>query len=229
MNKTNPSAEEKDLMQIILGIKCDSHRGSCFIMALKSARYHTGRNIKTGQRIDQDGGIPIEYANRDGIIENNLCDAEVCCGLVLYLILLDLIGCLFNKRKDVKCSSKNGIERALKTFSQLDDKEICAIVYLRNTLAHNFGLATEGKAKENFKYTLLFDIKAPAIQLPSISWTGDYSDKNETSSTVVGVYALCDEIEKVVSNIYKIYDEGNLTFLKDTTEVSSRFTVIFDS
>ena len=198
-------------------------------MALKSARYHTGRNIKTGQRIDQVGGIPIEYAIRDDIIENNLCNAEVCCGLILYLILLDLIGCIFNKRTDVKCNSRNGIERALKTFSKLGDNEICAIVYLRNTLAHNFGLATEEKAKGNFKYTLLFDIKAPAIQLPSISWTGDYSDKNETSSTVVGVYALCDEIEKVVSYIYKIYDEGNLTFLKDITEVKSRFTVIFDS
>ena len=198
-------------------------------MALKSARYHTGRNIETGQRIDQAGGIPIEYANRDDIIENNLCNAEVCCGLILYLILLDLIGCLFGKRTGVKCNGRNGIERALKAFSKLGDKEIRAIVYLRNTLAHNFGLATEENANEKFKYILSFDIDAPAIQLPSISWTGDYSDKNDSSSTVVGVYALCDEIEKVVSYIYKIYDEGDLTFLKDTTEVSSRFTVIVNS
>lgn len=216
----------ENLMGFILGIDKESDRTSCFMMALRSARYHMGRNIETGESYDNAGGTPVDFANRDSLVEHWMFDEEIFTGLVMYLILLDQIGCIFAKVGIVLQKKESGVKYALKCFSNFSNKEREAIYALRCTLAHNFGLTTEKANPKPHKFILSFDVDSKAVTLPTEKWDADYSDKSDGISTVIGVYALCDEIESVVDNVYDYYEQGKLQLQSDKKEICSRFTLI---
>lgn len=218
-----------NLMRLILGLEEDEIRKSNFMMALKSARRLTGRNPLDGTAkcIDDMRFNLLDIDKED----DQPTDEKMMIGLTMYLILLDLIGCLF-ERKDKSVECKNGVKRALTLFSKLEPSKIEAIKDLRNSLAHNFGLATEtikdkkGKENEGHKFTLSFTNDDPIIKLPTKEWNNKYEDKEDESSTVIGVYALCNEIENIIKDLMKTYESDNLKFKLPDEEIKSRFTII---
>ena len=157
------------MIKTILGLKRVKNRRSCLLMAIRSARYLTGRDVITGKAI---GICEMEYTilKNDDVTTLQLYNEHFFSGLAMYLIAIDCIGCLFdNLTITPKTENNNSIIRALKSFSTLDDERIEAVKDLRNTLAHNFGLATESKGgakKTKHKFTLSFSDKAEAIKLP---------------------------------------------------------------
>lgn len=217
-----------NLMQFILGLEKEETRKSNFMLALKSARLHTGRDIDTGIA-NSIYEMEWELSSRPEVIENKLADSELFIGLTIYLILLEQIGSIF-ERTDIakKTCHMKGIKYALCIFSDLTDKkEIEAINGLRNNLAHNFGLASDSRFPNNaHKFTLSFSNDAPIVKLPTKEWNCKYEDKSDDSSTVIGVYAFCNKVEQVVKNLIDIYRAGNLKFKLSEEEIKSRFTIL---
>jgi hypothetical protein len=129
--------EQRELIERLLSFEPDKDsRRSCLTMALKAARKYTGRDC-TGK--DIKGLIDDDIFNEDRF------HSEYFSGLVLYLILLEQIGCLFKEIGYEEKNKTNGIKIALENFSIFKDEpeKIKAIVGLRNSLAHNFSLANE--------------------------------------------------------------------------------------
>lgn len=227
-----------DLMRTILGLDKENNRKSNYIIALSSARCLTGRNPLDGTASSINDmrcnllNIDNIHCNDKQLRNEQPIDEKMMIGLTIYLILLDLIGCLFEK-KDSFIKYKNGVKKALSLFSSLKDEEIEAINNLRNTLAHNFGLATEirydkrGKEIKGRKFTLSFSDHDPIIRLPIKEWDTKYEDKSEDTSTIIGIYAFCNEIEQVIKNLMDTYHLGELKFNKSLSEeeIISRFTV----
>lgn len=92
---------------------------STLIMALKSARYHTGRDINTGK--DNLGLL------KDEIFDNDLWHSEYFTGLVNYLIILDQIGSLFARRGYEGKLIPNSIQKTLDCYTALSSEEKLAI------------------------------------------------------------------------------------------------------
>ena len=198
-------------------------------MAVRNARYLTGRDINTVKAL---GICEMEYhvLKKEDVTTHQLYNEHFFSGLAMYLIAIDCIGCLFeNSTITPKIENNNSIIRALKSFSSLDDERIEAVKDLRNTLAHNFGLATESKGgakKTMHKFTLSFSDKAEAIKLPKKDWDGDYDDKKQRRSTIIGVSSFCDLTESIIANVYSCYESGSLKLRIDENEAKSRFTVL---
>lgn len=217
------------MIDTILELRTDYSRKSCLMMAIRSARYLTGRDIETGKTM----GIMEMETNllmKDAVSIPWLENEQFFAGIAMYLIALDSIGCIFNNTEKYP-EKKNGIGRALECFSSLDGDRIDAIIDLRNTLAHNFGLATEvmksnGQIKEQkHKYTLSFSDDTEAIELPKTEWNGDYSNKDEKYSTKIGVSSFCNLVEEIIANVHNCYETGNLELRISDDEAKARFTV----
>ena len=122
-----------DLLRLEQPMSKNPDRFSNIVLLLKAARKLTGRNIETG---DYEKN---EFNDED--FEDGLFHSFQYTGLINYLILLEQFGSIFSQRE-----SGNRISCALLDFPGLDDiKKINAIVALRHTLTHKFGLATEIK------------------------------------------------------------------------------------
>lgn len=221
---------KQHLMEWILGL-CPEPEGrkSCLMMALKSARYHTGRDINTGKT----GGSLEMRCNvnmRNEILENGMEDAEMFTGLTLYVILLEQIGTLFGNKEEPKA-----IKRILQTTGNkiplgLNKEQTVAVNDLRNTLAHNFGLATEPRCNKkgtevHHKFTLSFSDDAPPVRLPEQKWDGCFTDKQDCTSTEIGVPALCELVEEVIDYVRQSYKNGKLELRLGEEETEARFTI----
>ena len=216
------------MIKTILGLKHVKNRRSCLLMAIRSARYLTGRNVVTGKAL---GICEMEYnvLKKDDVTMHQLYNEHFFSGLAMYLIAIDCIGCLFENSTITSKIENNSIIRALKSFSSLDNERIEAVKDLRNTLAHNFGLATESKGgakKTKHKFTLSFSDKAEAIKLPKKDWDGDFGNKKQSCSTIIGVSAFCNLAESIIANVYDSYEKGLLKLRVSEEQVKARFTVL---
>lgn len=217
------------MIETILGIKKENNRKSCFVMALRSARHLTGRNVLTGEA-EGIREMEVNVLMKDDVLSHRLEDELFFAGIAMYLIALDCLGCVFDNIE--KASNKKGIGRALESFSSLDKAQIDALIDLRNTLAHNFGLATESRKstgkpkKEQHKFILSFSDLADAVKLPETDWNGDFDRKEDKYSTVIGVSAICNLVETIISNVFDCYKSGYLKLRISDNEAKARFTVL---
>ena len=165
------------------------------------------------------------------VFDNDLYHSEYFTGLAVYLILLDQIGLIFCKVGYKAGKKTNGIQIALENFSRLDGEDIKALRALRNSLAHNFGLATaknplSKNKKQLYKFSLHFDKNQQPIR-PNLNWQGDYNEKNDSTKTVVGVVKLCELVENVFSELISEFENGNVELrIKNLNEIKARFTII---
>jgi len=214
-------------------------RQSCLVMALENARRLSGRDKDTGKSREactygnnekydveskkSSGYIPELYESCLNPNNSFGTDDTLICGLIHYLILLDLIGNVF-------CSKKNAIHKALEEFSSIfDKKEQDAIYALRCCLAHNYGLTNKNENNQGrqHKFTLLLNDEEEMIKFPETSWKGDYTNKDETMSTQIDVCKLIDAIEEAYQNLKEMAEAGNLELCLDgkENELMARFTI----
>ena len=218
------------MIRTILGLKQVKNRKSCLLMAIRSARYLTGRDVVTGKALGI-GEMEYNVLKKDDVQMYQLYYEHFFSGIAMYLIAIDCIGCLFDNT-EIMSKENNGIGRALENFSLLDKDKIEAIKDLRNTLAHNYGLATEntlpnGRPKKHkHKFTLSFSDKKEAIRTPKRDWDGDYNNKKQSNFTIIGIPSFCDTIESIIANVYKCFESGLLKLRIDENEAKTRFTVL---
>lgn len=213
--------ESKEIIEIILGRNIGKNRKSCLKLVLDGARYNTGRNMETGEANNSQMRCNIFMRDIDS---SQFEDSIMLSGLIDYLILLDLIGSIFKVKNKID-EQKTEIGRALESFSSADPGTIDAIHELRNTLAHRFALATEGKPKGR-KFTVYYkDNEFPIVN--EKKWQGNYSDKSEDTSTKVYLPSLCDMIEEVVVRLNSKSDNNELELrMTDHDKILSMFTVL---
>lgn len=200
-------------------------------MAIRSARYLTGRNVDLGNA-KGIRDMELDVLMKDDVTTYWLDNEFFFSGLAMYLIAIDCIGCLFDNTTVLSGEKDRSICRALESFSSLDKARIEAVNDLRNTLAHNFGLATEkmlpkgNPKKYKHKFTLSFSDDAEAIKMPTTEWDGDYDNKEETTSTIIGVAAFCELMESIIANVYECNKKGQLKLRISENEAKARFTVL---
>ena len=195
------------------------NRFSTIGILLRAARKLSGRDLSTGLYVMNE--INIDNF-KDQIYHSNLFS-----GLINYLIFLEQVGSIFK----LKSAKKNGIHIALENFSNLNKKQILAVRALRNSLTHNYGLATENNPKnlENrHKFTLSSERNDEIVKLPSTPWTGDFSNKSDCSNTIIFITNLEDLIENVYLKLKKEVSKNNveISLSNGLDELKARFTII---
>jgi hypothetical protein len=200
----------------------ESNRVSCLVMAIDDARKATGRNLETGKH---NGKIYM-----DG---NDFINPYSFIGLINYLLILDLIGCVF-KTKDI-ADNKPPIYNALKQFTEIkDDKSIFTIIALRNCLAHNYGLINvpdKDKHDDNslHRFTIDNSEDADLINFPIKQPTRNqiYSQKSDEYQTQVCYIKLIDLIETTYCNLKSKFEKGEveLNLKNGIDELKARFTI----
>ena len=212
---------EKKIVRNILDIdNSNQDFKSCFVLALKSARYNTGRDVNSGEFIK---GLYTEEN-----LDKGLFESKNFTGLCCYLILLEQIGSLFIKKTYNIGQKTNGIKIALENFSLLKSDEIACIISLRHCLAHNFSLAPrpdKNPKLKKHKFCLNYSEESLAINFNS-EWDGVYSYKSDLTYTEIGVKPLCDLIEGVIVNLKNaVLNNEVKLIIKDISELTARFTV----
>jgi len=209
----------KSLIDINQPMENDSCRYSTLSLLLKGARKLSGRDLKTGEYI----GEKLSKQN----IEDGTDRSFLFTGLMNYLIFLEQIGTIFNENPREK---NNKIRVALKNFSSLTNKKINAVIALRNSFVHNYGLAAYDNNNSNrhlrHKFSLSIERNTDIVKLPIGNWGGDFSDKSDETLTEVYIIDLIDLIEGIYSQIREGVETDNLSSKLEEDEIKSRFTII---
>ena len=225
------------LINFILGNEERDDMESCFNMVLKAARQYVGFDATTGKAdsvCEMQYNILFQGGSCNDVLANKMLHPRLFSGVLLYLVLLEQIGTLFRVKSFGKPSGKNGIKDALKMFSSsLTDDEIEAINDLRNSLAHNFGLATESntyrvKRKKYHLFTLDFSQDAKLVVLPKEAWDGDFEHKYESNMTKIGVFAFCKQVEDIVEQLKKAANRREVELRLSEAEAKARFTIFVE-
>jgi len=211
------------IQKFIKDLEIEKNRFSSLKIAINDARKLTGRNIVSG-----DSELNI-LANTNDFLSP---DSFIC--IINYLLILDLIGEVFNV-KGFTTKKNNNIYKALKQFSSLtSEKDIDTIIALRNSLAHNYGLINIPRdEKENstkrHKFILLHYENSFLIKYPTTIWNGDFKDKSEDTSTQISKINLINLIEQTYKNLVKESENNRieLNLSGGVEELKSRFTLIF--
>lgn len=198
-------------------------RFSNIILLLKAARKHTGRNIESGiYEMNEINEVDIN---------NGIYHSLQYVGLINYLILLEQIGSILIP-KDQSISTNNGIFCSLKYYSKLnDDLKISALVALRHSLTHKFGLATQIQSKDNKKlqhrFALSIERNPEIVKLPLIPWNGIFKDKSDESHTIIFVKDFEDLVEDVFQTIKDKLNNNELELKIEIDELYSRYTMVY--
>ncbi len=202
-------------------LEVEPNRYSSLMIALSDARKITGRDVNNGEY-----KFNILGSNDIFLIPHSFI------GIINYLLILDMIGEIF--KLPTFLSKSNNIYNSLKQFSCLEDRDIDVVIALRNSLAHNYGLINIPYDKKEYrtklhKFTLDNQQTSPLIEYPNSEkrWSGNFNDKSENSSTIIGYIKLCDLVETVYYNVKENALKGLLILAlkQDIIELKSRFTI----
>lgn len=231
-NSNEYSESERELIEIILGLRNDPTRKSTFQLALQSARFHCG--------IEENGNIDkFTFDSRQLLVEKIKAgvdinipsdEADMFSALLQYFICLEQMGTLFYIEEIKDRSDNNGIIKAINMFSprKLSTPEKEALKNLRNSLGHAFGLVNVDMSRKKATHKFLLDFKDECdkpIKLPKQEWNGDYLDKSKETSTIVYVFPLIRFIEEIFANVVNKYKDCTLRF-RYIEEIKARFTII---
>lgn len=183
-----------------------------------NAREFSGRNLTSGEN---EMNNLTEYN-----FEKNLFISKEMNGLMLYLILLEQIGSIFQS-KHIQNNSK-GILKALEIIpNNINKTYYSSIAGLRHSLVHRFSLCTENKGLgKSFKYQLNWSSNKDIIIPAKIDWCGDFNIKNcDDNQTNIFVYSLIDEIEMILTNCIKELKTGSLQIEPSSEEIIARYTI----
>ena len=191
---------------------------STFAMALRDARLITGRDLASG--------ACHHYILMNSKKEHLKPYSPI--GLLNYLILLEMIGKIFNKSRN--SDGNKGIKSALRDFSDLDKREIDTINDLRNALAHSYSLTNipdKQKHYQNSRHLFAFHITGdfPLIQYPETNWNGDY---NQTESrTWIQINNLFNIIESIIKFISNNLENEQINIRMEMDELKTRYFINF--
>jgi hypothetical protein len=228
-------------------------RISQFTALWRSARYLGNRHVTTGLPLPNEERSPWEAKVDDSPSWNYFGIQMDYVSCMLYLILLDQLGAILQKRIDCyldslevepnkrkELANRSKIEHILMitkalNWHELSPLEIDAIVTLRHTLAHNFSLGSDPKfcKKESEKlcFRYEFDHQLPTEEKPEFIvmagiFKGDYEKQNdEAEITKVHVQGLTNFIEELIRLILNEQNEQGFDGrMENTATLFGRFT-----
>lgn len=239
----------QNIIELILGLKNDTVRKSTLQLALKQARRIAG--FSEGKDVSRQSWNRRGYdraSTKDQIVDIAFGNArdeamDILTSLCLYLIVLDQLGHVFRK-------SNRGCNKVGEAITQsemdkkyhLDAKDVKSIKELRNSINHNFGLASckcsskKDKEKEKVvgkeKFIICFDNDEnhKPVERGGDAWDGNWEDENNKksakTSTLVYPFSLMNLAEDVLKSfIYKVRN-GTISSPLSNGELKSRFTII---
>lgn len=231
------SDNKKQFIELILGIRSESNRKSTLQLALQKARRLAGINV--GEEANHAMFITRRSTNESGVSE--IVDSffaaakdeemDILTSLCLYLIVLDQLGHIFGPQNTKSNRVKDAIDIGNIT-ANMSDEELNSIKELRNSINHNFGLASHDpwQKKPGKKYTICFNddgFQKPIIDATE-KWDGDWHDKNERTSVHVYPFSLIKYIESVLNSFVQQYLNGVLDSPLCEEELATRFTILLD-
>lgn len=177
--------------------KTDSYEiKSPYIAALLDSRITTGRNKRTGKKLNKSHGSWI--------------------GSLGYMALLDHVGKII-KLKNKSNKTSNSFLNSLYNFSDLSEKQIYALYSLRCSFAHDYSLFNIPKNddhKKNLKihrFRVTQGNNGDLIIFPKENWNGDYNDENNI--TTINLELFCDLVESINKKIKDEINKDNLELL----------------
>lgn len=211
---------EKELIGNLLNVPdseqfSNESRVSTLLIALRGARKLCGRSLDTGDLIDEDKKLDKLIEE----LEEGRYYSALFIGLTNYLVLLDLLGFVFTKQKNIKNIPKDGIMNALNSFTDLTPNEKKAIKALRNSLAHNFGLANKDyNFSLSYQYENMMEIARP----PTVK-------KGESRQKIlinINEVELCTFIESIYTKVVNHHKKDEIYLTMTELQVKNRFTII---
>ena len=188
---------------------------SCFVAALRDARYTTGRDLDTGVMVEPE-------------------QPALWLGALGYLAFLDQVGSAvrrdgWKRPLDMKC-----IEAALAQFApHVTEPERQALYALRCAFAHDYGLMNPvDNQRKRTAYQHAFELRetgGPLVTFPDRRWKGHIADPGTPSPdpTVVNLSALGDTAEHVAADVLAAHAAGVLrTATEDPVELERRYLFV---
>lgn len=183
---------------------------------LKGAREFSGRNLQTGI-------YEMKDINENDFL-NELFETKRLNGLISYLILLEIIGSIFQSKKII--CNKKGIDRALFLFSEkINGDSIFGISSLRHSLVHRFSLCTKDKGDKSFKFKLNWGKNETILKIPILRWDGNFANSDEKTYTEIYVENLVDEIEFIYNQAIYQFKNNIVEVDISIDELNSRYTI----
>ena len=214
--------KDEKIIELLLGTNQSTdnstRRESTIIACLKSARFLCSNSLL---RNDYSNNKITEFVFEKGLYHSNLL-----AGIVSYLIFLDQVGCVFkpkNALKNIKSSTNKGSElhKALKYFSTLNGAQIQIIRALRNSLLHQFSLATD-----KHKFVLSIENSPIIIKMPTIKWEGKFNEEREENETTIYISKLIELVESVFQKLLEEKANNNLDLvIHNHNELLAKYTI----
>lgn len=166
---------------------------SSLVAAIREARALTGRVVDTGE--------PDPKAPRKPPTDWS--------GALMYLVVLDLMGSAV-RRKGAPKSAGRPVDAALSFFalSSPSPEERRALVALRNSFAHNFGLTNPQEPRHRFM--VVCSDSHPLVRLPAEAWNGKYGADSTGGVTVVNLRAVGNLVEECYSEFRRAAEADEL-------------------
>lgn len=197
-------------------------RQSCLLQTLTDARTICGYNTQTTHI------TPSTLLDPAG----NPVFTTSFSGLILYLVSLEMMGKVFNKKPNKKDTQKHGCKRAIEQFSNLSKEIKFAIVALRNSLVHATGLINIPPHKnklglDRHKFSLDYTTQGDVIEFPTVGWNGNFTAKADSQSTTVRVIPLILAIEDIYTHLVDDLGNGHIELNLDggLEELKARYTI----
>lgn len=157
---------------------------SPYIAALIDSRITTGRNKKSGNKLNKSHGSWI--------------------GSLGYMALLDHVGKII-KQANKPNLEKNSFLNSLHNFSDLNEKQIYALYSLRCSFAHDYSLfnippsSTPNKDLKTHRFRVTQGDTGDLIIFPNNKWSGNYEDENNI--TIINLELFGDLVESIHKKI----------------------------
>ena len=197
-------------------------RFSTIGVLLKGARKLSGRDLTNGEYVKNE----LNTQNFD----EQTYHSNLLTGLINYLIFLEQLGSIFKIKNKSASKYTNPIYLALENFSTLSEKKINVIRALRNSLTHNYGLATKntGNNKLMHKFIISIERNNEIVAFPLNEWNGDFSSKSDNSNTTIYIIDLIDLIEIVYLRLKEKLNSDNVDLKISFNELKARYTFILE-
>ncbi len=198
-------------------------RHSTLVAGLRDCRVYTKRN-------DNDGVYNPEIKHGD--VGNWLA----CIG---YFTVLDQMGSCFKPLGDAEpeqnySTIKFAIEKFGYDLIEKDERQLNALIALRNAFTHDFNLLNiPYNAKyiplQQHKFTVMVDINSWVVKLPKELWDGNIDDKNflkTTDTTFVNLFGFGQLVETIYSRICDLHNKDGIEIRMSPRTLINKYTFV---
>lgn len=198
-------------------------RFSTLQAGLRDARQLTKRNLT-------DGKYNPEIPTGD---EGNWLAA------IGYFTVLDQMGACFKPagsadRPNNDTEIKFAIEKFGYDLINNNERELFALISLRNAFTHDFNLLNKPRNPANnaiqlHKFTVVKDINKWVVKLPVVMWDGDIDNKNfldTKDSTFVNLFGFGELVEEIYRRICQKLGNGSLEIMMPAHTLINKYTFI---